>query len=117
MDQIRGQIMVKFVTNKEPQVEFLGTIDPLDIQAMIYKIRMGYQLGYLAKRGEDLQRKAAEVAKEQAEANTKKEVTNGPASETNVSGTNGSAQGPSVATGSGIKIGFGDKAAPASKGA
>lgn len=57
--EIRGQITIKLLKNKEPDISFAGLVDIMDIQAAVYAIRTQFQTKYLDPIGDELKKKAA----------------------------------------------------------
>ena len=96
----RGQVVIRFYIGQEPKVEFMGEVDPLDIQAGVYRLRQDYQLNYLQIKGEML-KKQIEANKQQKEQvdNAERNV------ETVVRGTNGATERPSPVASSGGQVG------------
>ena len=65
--KVLGQIAIKFFEGGEPETEFTGKLDMINIQAAVYAIRTQFQFKYLDPIGEDLRKKAAKVISDAAE--------------------------------------------------
>ncbi len=65
--KVLGQIAIKFFEGGEPETEFTGKLDMINIQAAVYAIRTQFQFKYLDPIGEDLRKKAAKAVSDAAE--------------------------------------------------
>lgn len=62
--KVLGQIVIKFIEGAEPEIEFTGKLDMLNIQAGVYAMRTQFQLKYLDPIGEELRKNANKAAAE-----------------------------------------------------
>lgn len=69
---MKGQILIKLYKDQQPEVEFSGDVDVMDIQSSVYYLRMGFsvRMGVI---GQELREKA-DKAKAQKDAEEQKEL-------------------------------------------
>ena len=72
-DDVLGRMIVTIFKNKESEITYSGVIDPMAIQGIVAKIRLGYYTDYMQKRRE-VELSELDVKKAQIEADQKKKA-------------------------------------------